>query len=195
MAENNKRNSKHAFNIEKHCERHFNLEKEETAVGNIVTSPIVNRSEQQQSEGNHAVHSGGNGGRKKLLIAIVSIAAVLVLAFFGYKCCGNSATDSKPLAPTETDTNQVDTTVQQQDTVHVEDTNFQSVQETNVEDSNSTSTESALPQESNASVKDMALQVWKGVYGNGTERKQKLGSNYEAVQRYVNEMYRNGYRN
>ena len=29
---------------------------------------------------------------------------------------------------------------------------------------------------------------------NGTERKSKLGSDYQAVQKRVNEMYRNGYR-
>ena len=47
---------------------------------------------------------------------------------------------------------------------------------------------------SNSSVEEKAMQVWDGVYGNGTERKSKLGSDYKAVQKRVNEMYRNGYR-
>ena len=33
----------------------------------------------------------------------------------------------------------------------------------------------------------LVLNVFNGVYGNGEERKQKLGSNYEKVQNKVNE--------
>ena len=43
-------------------------------------------------------------------------------------------------------------------------------------------------------IEEKAMQVWDGIYGNGTERKYKLGSDYQAVQKRVNEMYRNGYR-
>ena len=43
-------------------------------------------------------------------------------------------------------------------------------------------------------IEEKAMQVWDGIYGNGTERKTKLGSDYRAVQKRVNEMYRNGYR-
>lgn len=53
---------------------------------------------------------------------------------------------------------------------------------------------SASVSTSNSSVEEKAMQVWDGVYGNGTERKSKLGSDYKAVQKRVNEMYRNGYR-
>ena len=47
---------------------------------------------------------------------------------------------------------------------------------------------------SQKSIEEKAMQVWDGIYGNGTERKSKLGSDYQAVQKRVNEMYRNGYR-
>ncbi len=42
------------------------------------------------------------------------------------------------------------------------------------------------------SVIDEARQVIRGVYGNGSVRKQKLGSRYSEIQSKVNEMYRNG---
>lgn len=37
-----------------------------------------------------------------------------------------------------------------------------------------------------------AWEVIKGSFGNGEERKQKLGSDYAAIQQKVNELYRNG---
>ena len=42
------------------------------------------------------------------------------------------------------------------------------------------------------SVEKLAKEVWKGIYGNGVQRRKALGSNYEKVQARVNEMYRNG---
>lgn len=39
---------------------------------------------------------------------------------------------------------------------------------------------------------EKALQVIRGNFGNGVERKQNLGSDYDAIQRRVNEMYRDG---
>lgn len=37
-----------------------------------------------------------------------------------------------------------------------------------------------------------AKDVIKGIYGNGADRKRALGSEYDAIQSKVNEMYRNG---
>lgn len=42
------------------------------------------------------------------------------------------------------------------------------------------------------SVEELARGVIRGLYGNGTERKQKLGDAYRKVQDYVNDMYRKG---
>ena len=44
----------------------------------------------------------------------------------------------------------------------------------------------------NAPVEVIALDVIRGIYGNGQERKQNLGDRYVEVQRIVNEMYRKG---
>lgn len=38
-----------------------------------------------------------------------------------------------------------------------------------------------------------AKEVIRGNYGNGIERKQKLGSQYDEIQGKVNEMYKNGF--
>lgn len=61
---------------------------------------------------------------------------------------------------------------------HIQNTSVQS----------STTTESL----STGSVEDEARQVIRGVYGNGSVRKQKLGNRYSEIQSKVNEMYRNG---
>ena len=45
---------------------------------------------------------------------------------------------------------------------------------------------------STGSVEDEARQVIRGVYGNGSVRKQKLGSRYSEIQSKVNDMYRKG---
>ncbi len=60
--------------------------------------------------------------------------------------------------------------------------------------SQNTSVQTTTPEESlsTGSVEDKALQVIRGVYGNGSERKQKLGSRYSEIQSKVNDMYRNG---
>ncbi len=42
------------------------------------------------------------------------------------------------------------------------------------------------------SLEQKAKHVIRGDFGNGLDRKNKLGSEYEDVQRKVNEMYRNG---
>lgn len=41
-------------------------------------------------------------------------------------------------------------------------------------------------------IEEMAIQVIRGDYGNGEERKNKLGSEYKVIQKRVNEMYRDG---
>jgi hypothetical protein len=45
------------------------------------------------------------------------------------------------------------------------------------------------------SVEDKVKQVIRGTFGNGSDRKQALGAEYDAIQAKVNEMYRNGLNN
>ena len=42
------------------------------------------------------------------------------------------------------------------------------------------------------SIEQKALDVIRGIYGNGQVRKDKLGTEYAEIQKLVNEMYRNG---
>lgn len=51
------------------------------------------------------------------------------------------------------------------------------------------STSATIPQ---GTLEEKAKRVIRGDFGNGTERKQALGSEYNVIQRKVNEMYRNG---
>jgi uncharacterized membrane protein len=48
------------------------------------------------------------------------------------------------------------------------------------------------PISSNSSIEVKAKQVIRGDFGNGSVRKQKLGSEYTSIQNKVNEMYRTG---
>lgn len=56
----------------------------------------------------------------------------------------------------------------------------------------SSASESTTSSKSTGSVEDEARQVIRGIYGNGSVRKQNLGNRYAEIQGKVNEMYRNG---
>ncbi len=235
MAENKKRKSTRAFNIEKHSARHFDLEKEETVVASASIAPsasstvpdahsVSDRKTQPCTGGNNNNEStneaaeSDNGGSKKILLIIVAVIIAVALAFFGYKSCGSGTPDSDGGVPTDTTSTpptQVDSTSLQQksqaDSTAVQDNTTEVPSTTDVQKGNATNVneaamssqrepvksapeETASSQSGDASVKEKAMQVWDGVYGNGSERRHKLGSDYKAVQRYVNKMYREGYR-
>lgn len=59
-----------------------------------------------------------------------------------------------------------------------------------VKEEKKTQTSSAIPV--NDSLEQKAIAVIRGTYGNGLERKQKLGDKYTVIQNKVNEMYRDG---
>lgn len=41
-----------------------------------------------------------------------------------------------------------------------------------------------------SAIEQKARDVWRGIYGNNPDRRRNLGSDYEAVQKLVNEMYK-----
>lgn len=43
-----------------------------------------------------------------------------------------------------------------------------------------------------SAIEAKALQVIRGDFGNGLERKERLGSDYAVIQSKVNDMYRKG---
>ena len=200
MVDNKKqRKSTRSFNMEKHVERHFEIEKEEV--------PVADTSIEKPDsliDGSTEENTCTSNNRGKLIVVIVVVLAIL--AFVAYRSCGSDqekeseptntiVSDSTEKEKTDTTSNVKKATApeteQEQNNVG-ENTGDVSAAPTNSDEP--TKQTSASVSTSNSSVEEKAMQVWDGVYGNGTERKSKLGSDYKAVQKRVNEMYRNGYR-
>lgn len=200
MVDNKKqRKSTRSFNMEKHVERHFEIEKEEV--------PVADTSIEKPDsliDGSTEENTCTSNNRGKLIVVIVVVLAIL--AFVAYRSCGSDKEkESEPtntIVSDSTEKEKPDTasnvkkatapeTEQEQNNVG-ENTGDVSAAPTNSDEP--TKQTSASVSSSNSSVEEKAMQVWDGVYGNGTERKSKLGSDYKAVQKRVNEMYRNGYR-
>ena len=200
MVDNKKqRKSTRSFNMEKHVERHFEIEKEEV--------PVADTSIEKPDsliDGSTEENTCTSNNRGKLIVVIVVVLAIL--AFVAYRSCGSDqekeseptntiVSDSTEKEKPDTASNVKKTTApeteQEQNNVG-ENTDAASATPTNSDESTKQTT--APVSTSNSSVEEKAMQVWDGVYGNGTERKSKLGSDYKAVQKRVNEMYRNGYR-
>lgn len=200
MVDNKKqRKSTRSFNMEKHVERHFEIEKEEV--------PVADTSIEKPDsliDGSTEENTCTSNNRGKLIVVIVVVLAIL--AFVAYRSCGSDqekeseptntiVSDSTEKEKPDTASNVKKTTApeteQEQNNVG-ENTGDVSAAPTNSDEP--TKQTSASVSSSNSSVEEKAMQVWDGVYGNGTERKSKLGSDYKAVQKRVNEMYRNGYR-
>ena len=200
MVDNKKqRKSTRSFNMEKHVERHFEIEKEEVPVADTsIEKPdsLIDGSTEENT------YTSNNRGK---LIAVI-VVVLAILAFVAYRSCGSDqekeseptntiVSDSTEKEKPDTASNVKRATVpeaeQEQNNVG-ENTGDVSAAPTNSDEP--TKQTSASVSSSNSSVEEKAMQVWDGVYGNGTERKSKLGSDYKAVQKRVNEMYRNGYR-
>lgn len=59
-------------------------------------------------------------------------------------------------------------------------------------DSNPAEAKPVVSDPSMGGVEEKALQVIRGDFGNGDERKRNLGNEYDAIQQRVNELYREG---
>lgn len=211
-----KRKSTRKFNLEKHVKRSFNLEKE----GAATPAPSAEAPATPQPAPTPAPAGGGdatqtgNGGNKgkHVLSLVVGLAVVAAIGFAAFRgCSGNSSQpvdepvvdtvmDEQPTAPTDS-TQRADSTqseggdqntpagapneVQPQD--ETVNTATPSAQPENSTPSTPSATKAATPS------KDVDAEVQKvlrGDYGNGQERKDKLGSSYTKIQRAVNRYYR-----
>ena len=200
MVDNKKqRKSTRSFNMEKHVERHFEIEKEEV--------PVADTSIEKPDsliDGSTEENTCTSNNRGKLIAVIVVVLAIL--AFVAYRSCGSDQEkESEPtntIVSDSTEKEKTDTTSNIKKAIAPEAEQEQNNVGENTDAASATPTSSDEPTKqisapvstSNSSVEEKAMQVWDGVYGNGTERKSKLGSDYKAVQKRVNEMYRNGYR-
>ena len=163
----------------------------------------------EKSEEPTGLNPTPTSSRKKLIVGLAALIVVVIVGFvlFGNnQSTGNSdaiVTDSltkdsvrkdsttadtlkkeKPIVVSNEESNNKETEDQKEEmqskaSVPV-DTNVKSQQESNAESS------------SIGSVEAKAKQVIRGIYGNGSVRKQKLGNDYAEIQGKVNEMYRNG---
>lgn len=201
MVDNKKqRKSARNFNMEKHVERHFEIEKEEIPALDTPTAKLEDTVGEDSAGGN----AGTSNSRGKLIGIIVVVLAIL--AFVAYRGCGsNPDKESEPTTTMVSDSTEKEapdtTTNVKKSTASNDEQNQNNIGESSVnvpktpdtsDEATEHTTSSVTP--SNSSVEEKAMQVWDGVYGNGAERKSKLGSDYKAVQKRVNEMYRNGYR-
>lgn len=211
-----KRKSTRKFNLEKHVKRSFNLEKE----GAATPAPSAEAPTTPQpapapapAGGGDATQTGNGGNKSKhVLSLVVGLAVVAAIGFAAFRgCSGNSSQpvdepvvdtvmDEQPTAPTDS-TQRADSTqlgggdqntpagapneVQPQDeTVNAATPSAQPETST---PSTPSATKAATPS------KDVDAEVQKvlhGYYGNGQERKDKLGSSYTKIQRAVNRYYR-----
>lgn len=211
-----KRKSTRKFNLEKHVKRSFNLEKE----GAATPAPSAEAPATPQPAPTPAPAGGGdatqtgNGGNKgkHVLSLVVGLAVVAAIGFAAFRGCNSNSSqpvdepvvdtvmDEQPTAPTDS-TQRADSTQLgggDQDTPAGAPNEVQPQDETVNAATPSAQPETSTPSTPSATKaatpsKDVDAEVQKvlhGDYGNGQERKDKLGSSYSKIQRAVNRYYR-----
>ena len=161
--------------------------------------------EKLQSEPKPSDTENQNEPKKKSPIMLIAIIAIAALGIFWFINRGNH---ESPVTPVEdAPTTVVNDTVSPQaevtsDTVQTEQpignsstnqeapTNAEPVN-SNTKINNNSSVSKNNGSSNQGTIEEQAKQVLDGVFGNGTDRKNALGAEYEAIQAKVNEMYRN----
>lgn len=211
-----KRKSTRKFNLEKHVKRSFNLEKEVAA----TPAPSAEAPATPQpaptpvpAGGGDATQTGNGGNKgKHVLSLVVGLAVVAAIGFAAFRGCNSNSSqpvdepvvdtvmDEQPTAPTDS-TQRADSTQFGGGDQNAPASAPNEVQPQ--DDAVNAATPSAQPETSTPSTpsatkaatpsKDVDAEVQKvlhGDYGNGQERKDKLGSSYSKIQRAVNRYYR-----
>lgn len=211
-----KRKSTHKFNLEKHVKRSFNLEKEVAA----TPAPSAEAPATPQPAPTPAPAGGGdatqtgNGGNKgkHVLSLVVGLAVVAAIGFAAFRGCNSNSSqpvdepvvdtvmDEQPTAPTDStqraDSTQLgggdqDTPAGAPNEVQPQDDAVNAATPSAQPETSTPSTPSATKATTPSKDVDTEVQkVLRGDYGNGQERKDKLGSSYTKIQRAVNRYYR-----
>lgn len=232
--DNNKkqRKSTRSFNMEKHVERHFEIEKE----GVPVADTPIEKSDSVIAGSSIGEDTSTSNNRGKLIAVIVAVLAFL--AFVAYRSCGSSQeNESEPTNTIVSDsTEKTDTASNVKKATAPETEQEQNNVGENTDESPATPISSANPAKANdnqvaerpakrnsttiaehaktaqskpaatqttkpfsatsapisGDVEENARRVIRGDFGNGQERRDKLGSSYSEIQGKVNEMYRQG---
>lgn len=211
-----KRKSTRKFNLEKHVKRSFNLEKE----GAATPAPSAEAPATPQpapapapAGGGDATQTGNGGNKgKHVLSLVVGLAVVAAIGFAAFRgCSGNSSQpvdepvvdtvmDEQPTAPTDS-TQRADSTqlgggdqnapADAPNEVQPQDETVNAATPSAQPETSTPSTPSATKAATPSKDVDAEVQkVLRGDYGNGQERKDKLGSSYTKIQRAVNRYYR-----
>lgn len=193
------------------------LKKKVTLKTKIADSDVKQDLQPKNTAPQEPINNTGGGNKRNLWIflGIVVLAAILLFVFVGKgkessvqtNVAQNPVTakaDSIQATKTEEAAEKVDSTnVEKTDNTLKEEpakaTTEMPSSETNskqgskpdvVKEEKKTQTSSV--QSINGSLEQKAIAVIRGTYGNGLERKQKLGDEYTVIQNKVNEMYREG---
>lgn len=211
-----KRKSTRKFNLEKHVKRSFNLEKEVAA----TPAPSAEAPATPQPAPTPAPTGGGdatqtgNGGNKgkHVLSLVVGLAVVAAIGFAAFRGCNSNSSqpvdepvvdtvmDEQPTAPTDS-TQRADSTqfgggdqnapADAPNKVQPQDDAVNAATPSAQPETSTPSTPSATKAATPSKDVDAEVQkVLRGDYGNGQERKDKLGSSYTKIQRAVNRYYR-----
>ena len=213
-----KRKSTRKFNLEKHVKRSFNLEKEVAATpapsAEAPATPQPAPAPTPAPAGGGDATQTGNGGNKgKHVLSLgVGLAVVAAIGFAAFRGCNSNSSqpvdepvvdtvmDEQPTAPTDStqraDSTQLgggdqNTPAGAPNEVRPQDDAVNAATPSAQPETSTPSTPS--PTKATAPSTDVDAEVQKvlrGDYGNGQERKDKLGSSYTKIQHAVNRYYR-----
>lgn len=206
--------AKRSFDLEKKPTRRFDLTKENEAEKNSCSS--VGAKGKPSEIAGESQNTKSKKKNRMLIPGAIAVIALIVGATFLFKGTGNEdktvppsvaeqtglPADEKPdetaviaAEPEHTQeaTEKIPTQAQPETSsqVNVETPTNKQQQELPQAEPTSDKIPTTTPQLA-STIEEQAKQVIRGDFGNGEERKQKLGAAYSEVQRKVNEMYRTG---
>lgn len=239
MAENkNNRKSNRNFRLDKHVERHFEIEKgtDDASVmpDNTLTEPPSTPPEvgpapisPEPPTGDDEESESGGSSIKWVTIVLIIVAAIAIFAYIfmsggkdkktlkkipqteqndsnqNSKNVSDSVTNSLPTPEEATPTSGAESTTTFKDGKNVSSlsdnetkTPSKKAATSSVESPTETVANSPATSPSTSStttfgdIEESARRVIRGHFGNGKERKAKLGAFYAEIQSKVNEMYR-----
>lgn len=185
------KNSKRSFDLDKKSTRKFDLSKESELVEEVkTTTPQPGTTPIQQAPMSRV--------KGKLLWLIMAIIIIFIIVVVAKMCKGSN--NGLPVPATDTTnvkqhSNTTGSDSVKHDSIAATDDESSSVgQSTKVTSGSEGAMKSTAPVSTNtdADITAAANRVLDGEFGNGVERKQKLGDNYQTIQNKVNDMYRKG---
>lgn len=194
------------------------LKKKVTLKTKIADSDIKQDMHLKGAGSSEPANNSGGGKKRNLLtfLGIIVLTLILFLVFVGKDNKSSTNTDTgkndvsakvdfiKTIKSDDITTEKVDSiSVAKKDNTLKEDPATASAEKTSIDnkskqvsnievanDKEKSQISSSRPLD--GSLEQKAIAVIRGTYGNGLERKQKLGDEYTLIQNKVNEMYRDG---